>query len=406
MNGKFDPYYKWLAIPPEEQPPDHYRLLGIPQFTDDLDVIENLAEQRIRHIRSYQIGPKSEEATELLNELAAARACLLDVERKSRYDAALQKQLANVQAIQVESVSAIPGIANFPASNRPAIKPPAAYPEFIEQPARSASSRHTRSRSKPFPWAFILVGSFLGVSIIGAGAIWRSRANSSDTSSEGGSPLQAVVIDPTRPSENAFNPSKHQNDAVTTDAPSDWSSVITTREGQGGDAMVQRNQPDRFGSDPLLGVRADSKVEVAHSYLRFDLSQIAPNRRRKCSIKLVLSVLGRSLPKNGELRIHGIDDMSWSEAQLDWNRSRSTEPFADESLLLVSPIGSEHVALGTIASEIHLSSQAFRDFIAECGPTVTLVISGNVGDRQWLRFTSGEHSSQYAPKLRFQMPGR
>ena len=30
----FDPYYRWLGIPPEEQPPDHYRLLGVKVFED------------------------------------------------------------------------------------------------------------------------------------------------------------------------------------------------------------------------------------------------------------------------------------------------------------------------------------------------------------------------------------
>jgi hypothetical protein len=34
----FDPYRKWLGIPPEEQPPNHYRLLGIALFEDDPDV--------------------------------------------------------------------------------------------------------------------------------------------------------------------------------------------------------------------------------------------------------------------------------------------------------------------------------------------------------------------------------
>lgn len=28
----FDPYHKWLGIPPEEQPPHYYRLLGIKLF--------------------------------------------------------------------------------------------------------------------------------------------------------------------------------------------------------------------------------------------------------------------------------------------------------------------------------------------------------------------------------------
>ena len=28
-DGAFDPYHKWLGIPPKQQPPDHYRLLGV-----------------------------------------------------------------------------------------------------------------------------------------------------------------------------------------------------------------------------------------------------------------------------------------------------------------------------------------------------------------------------------------
>ena len=45
----FDPYHKWLAIPPEEQPPNHYRLLGVSPFESDPDVIENAADQRMAH---------------------------------------------------------------------------------------------------------------------------------------------------------------------------------------------------------------------------------------------------------------------------------------------------------------------------------------------------------------------
>lgn len=39
----FDPYLKWLGIPPEHQPPNHYTLLGIPQFESDREVIQNAA---------------------------------------------------------------------------------------------------------------------------------------------------------------------------------------------------------------------------------------------------------------------------------------------------------------------------------------------------------------------------
>lgn len=89
----FDPYYKWLAIPPSEQPPNHYRLLGVPVFTADADVIENAADQRMSHLRSFQVGKHSADSQRLLNEVSHARACLLVPERRKEYDAALKKKL-------------------------------------------------------------------------------------------------------------------------------------------------------------------------------------------------------------------------------------------------------------------------------------------------------------------------
>jgi hypothetical protein len=93
--SEFDPYYKWLGIPPEEQPPNHYRLLAIPLFTDDPDVISNSADQRMLHIRTYQTGPRSALSQTLLNEIARANSCLLRPESKAEYDETLRRTLTN-----------------------------------------------------------------------------------------------------------------------------------------------------------------------------------------------------------------------------------------------------------------------------------------------------------------------
>ena len=34
-NPDFDPYHEWLGIPPDEQPANHYRLLGLELFEED-----------------------------------------------------------------------------------------------------------------------------------------------------------------------------------------------------------------------------------------------------------------------------------------------------------------------------------------------------------------------------------
>lgn len=94
MSDDFDPYLKWLAIPPAEQPPNHYRLLALPLFMDEPDVIENAADQRMGHLRTFASGKNSELSQRILNEVAAAKVCLLSPEKKSAYDATLRAELA------------------------------------------------------------------------------------------------------------------------------------------------------------------------------------------------------------------------------------------------------------------------------------------------------------------------
>jgi hypothetical protein len=101
MTAAFDPYYKWLGIPPGEQPANLYRLLGLTVFENDPEVIESAAEQRISYLRTFQGGPLGPQSQTLLNEVAEARACLLKAERKLEYDYALREWLA----ILVRSVS-------------------------------------------------------------------------------------------------------------------------------------------------------------------------------------------------------------------------------------------------------------------------------------------------------------
>jgi hypothetical protein len=102
MGTVFDPYRKWLGIPLWEQPADHYRLLGITPFENDPDVIEAAADRQMAHIRNYQSGQHSELSQKILNELANARVCLLNPEKKSAYDAQLRIDLAR-QAGRVQA---------------------------------------------------------------------------------------------------------------------------------------------------------------------------------------------------------------------------------------------------------------------------------------------------------------
>ena len=90
----FNPYHKWLGIAPDERL-NHYRVLGLQPFESDHDVIANAADQRMSHIRTFQGGRHSDLSQKLLNEIAAARVCLLNPAKKAEYDEQLRQQLAS-----------------------------------------------------------------------------------------------------------------------------------------------------------------------------------------------------------------------------------------------------------------------------------------------------------------------
>lgn len=91
MSQPFDPYYKWLGIPPDEQPPTHYRLLGLRKYEADPDVIEHAADRLMSHMRTLQVGQRAADSQKILNEVAAARITLLDANKKHHYDAVLRQ---------------------------------------------------------------------------------------------------------------------------------------------------------------------------------------------------------------------------------------------------------------------------------------------------------------------------
>jgi hypothetical protein len=186
----FDPYYAWLGIPPTQQPPNFYRLLGIQLFEPNLDVIENAADRQMAHVRSYQLGPRSAESQRLLNEIASARVALLDPFEKDTYDDQLRRTFAPAvpaphyqaayaatPAVAVASHSApIPPRTVAPPEPPPATPPArsfetAQHPQpLVDSGVRLRSSmRHRRSQSTGMLTPFmIVVGAIVG---LGLGAL-------------------------------------------------------------------------------------------------------------------------------------------------------------------------------------------------------------------------------------------
>jgi hypothetical protein len=158
----FDPYYEWLAIPPAEQPPNLYRLLGLQKYEPDPDVIEFAADRQMLFLRGFRSSPRWPYAEALLNAVARAKVELLNPERKQAYDQALlhaeQKQIQ--QPIAAAELKLVAHPQPHPAAT--AAKSPAAIaleeivsaekaaatpaatksPAFFHRRPRAVSSRH------------------------------------------------------------------------------------------------------------------------------------------------------------------------------------------------------------------------------------------------------------------------
>ena len=86
MQDRFDPHLQWLDLQPAGHPLDHYQLLQLDRFESDAEVIALAADRSMAQVRGQRPGEHLAQWQRLLDELAAAKACLTDAARKVAYD--------------------------------------------------------------------------------------------------------------------------------------------------------------------------------------------------------------------------------------------------------------------------------------------------------------------------------
>ncbi|MHB8955911.1 MAG: hypothetical protein ACYC4U_23270 [Pirellulaceae bacterium] len=169
----FDPYYQWLGIPPDEQPPNHYRLLGIRPFEENSAVIQNASDRQMVHLRTFQNGPRAAQSQKLLNEVAAAKLCLLSPDKRAAYDAHLRVPPAGLVGPPPPA-----SVGPAPQEHLPGgLETPAGTPPVrISHRNRRSPSRRTRRRSWVIPTLLSIVG------VVGALVAWQllDRRSTSD----------------------------------------------------------------------------------------------------------------------------------------------------------------------------------------------------------------------------------
>ena len=71
----------------------NYALLAVEPFEDNPDVIDSAADQRMAELRSFQAAEHGTLSQKLINEVAAAKICLLNPAKKAAYDRKLRAEI-------------------------------------------------------------------------------------------------------------------------------------------------------------------------------------------------------------------------------------------------------------------------------------------------------------------------
>ena len=193
--SRFDPLHQWLGIPPTEQPPDYYRLLGLAKFEADSDVIASAADRQMTHVKAFASGPYAAQSQLLLNSLSRARLCLLNPEFKSTYDAKLRERLQEQEHQTAAQTVTVPDRTTNPwgsSSQTPVGNPSHSSRQADKQeehpilvgipgPADELISRY-RKRRLSFAWKLALVT--LGTcGLMSAGLLYYGYLNRPEDSS-------------------------------------------------------------------------------------------------------------------------------------------------------------------------------------------------------------------------------
>jgi hypothetical protein len=182
----FDPYAAWLGIAPHERPVNHYLLLGLPRFEADRARIAAAADERMRKVREFQHGPRAALSQRMLNELAAARVCLLDPSAKESYDSWLTAMTPSAPSHSAP-VARVLGIS--PAG--PPLPPPVSEVSPVAPPLPDESGLDEAGRPSPArPWGLIGLIA-LGLLLIVMPMVWWYRRPSVGTAVQ---PQSAPVV--------------------------------------------------------------------------------------------------------------------------------------------------------------------------------------------------------------------
>ena len=168
MSVDFDPYFEWFGVKTESVPPDHYSLLGIERFESDEKTIEKAIERRVEFLQDIASGERTAESQRLLNEVAAARLCLSNENKKTQYDSELRS--GRVEKENAAEVNSAKQAIAKKQNSKPNPNPKAAQKNTAKKSATSVLTRpdnhQKKLKTQIMIAAMLLPSLFLGLGLI------------------------------------------------------------------------------------------------------------------------------------------------------------------------------------------------------------------------------------------------
>ena len=140
-------YHKFLDLPPDVTRPDHYQLLGVERFTDDLAAMKKALIERSTLLRGWDNSNFFREANKVLDEAIAANFVLEDPQKKAEYDRSLGRTLSlMIKPVKTTSAARVepPAPAATPVASAPTLK-------SLPRPAAKPHSKKSAVVETSFP---------------------------------------------------------------------------------------------------------------------------------------------------------------------------------------------------------------------------------------------------------------
>lgn len=238
----WNPYSEWLAIPPSQTPPTHYRLLGVKEFETDADRIHRAALEQIARLRIHQTGEHVDVSQKLMNEVSLARVVLCDPVKKAEYD----RQLRGGREPNAAGAAGAKSVAFEPPQEDEVDEAPSENDEAIvveDRPTRSYQSRRL-----PGPFHTVVraaIGTVAALGLLAAGLVAWNWVFKFD--------LPAIQPPPAAPKVIAIGSEAIEPRAVEADP----SARQTTPPAPSPPAPLETppaTPPDDVRPDPILGI--------------------------------------------------------------------------------------------------------------------------------------------------------